>query len=469
MPTYTGPGHASIFTGTTPALHGIIANNWYSRDLKRLMYCTEDLTQKSVGSSSKNGMMSPANMLVTSVTDELRLSNHKQSKVIGIALKDRGAILPAGHTANAAYWFDNYNGSWISSTFYMNELPAWVNRFNDKKMSSKYIRTPWTSLLPIDQYTESISDDNPYEGLFSGEKKPIFPHVLHNERDTFEAVRFTPFGNTLTKDFAIEAITNEKLGKGNATDFVTISFSSTDYVGHRYGPSSVEVEDTYLRLDKDLSELLTFLDKEIGKDNILLFLTADHAAAEVPQYLIDQKIPSGYVDYNNILKEMRAMLQKKYGDSLISSFYNQQIFFDRSTLQKHMTELPMIQKELTNYLMMQKGVSSVVVADQLFTTTQPGGIYTYLQKGYNSQRSGDILVNYQPGYIELDYGKTGTTHGSPFSYDTHVPLLWYGSNVKPGEYNEPISITDIAPTLSLLLNISFPNGCTGKPIPALLK
>ncbi len=233
VPTYTGPGHAAIYTGTTPAVNGIISNEWYDKSTGRYLYCAQDNNVIGVGTSTSEGKCSPVNMLTTTITDELRISSNMKSKVIGIALKDRSAILPAGHTANAAYWYDESTGSFITSTYYMKELPWWVQDFNKKELAKKYLNQPWTTLLPIEQYTESLPDDNQYEFKFKGETKPVFPHnmpELMKSNGGLKMLRSTPFGNSFTKDFAIEIVKNENLGKSSVTDFLAISFSSPDEI-----------------------------------------------------------------------------------------------------------------------------------------------------------------------------------------------------------------------------------------------
>ncbi len=471
VPTYTGPGHTSIYTGTTPAVHGIIANDWFDRKTGKMMYCAEDNSVVGVGTTAAEGKRSPANNLTTTITDELRISSNMKSKVIGIALKDRSAIMPAGHTANAAYWYDGGIGSFISSTYYMTQLPQWVQDFNKKELPKKYLSQPWNTLLPIEQYTESIVDDNKYETLAKGETKPVFPHnlpALMAANGGLNLIRSTPFGNSLTKDFAIEVIKNEKMGASGTTDFLAISFSSPDYIGHTWGPNSVEQEDDYIRLDKDLAELLSFLDQQIGKDNVLVFLTADHAAPEVPQYLMDLKIPGGYVDEAKITKDLKTYLSKTYGDTtLLSSYSNQQVFLNHKVIEDKKIVLQQIQEDVAAFLQNMEGVAEVLTATTMNNTAFTEGSRYLMQKGYNAKRSGDVLVNYLPAWV--DYQKTGTTHGSPYSYDTHVPLLFYGWNIPHGSSSEQMMVPDIAATLAMMLNIQFPNGCTGKPISVLVK
>lgn len=470
VPTYTGPGHTSVYTGTTPAVHGIIANDWYDKKTGKLVYCAEDNSVNGVGTTAVEGKRSPANNLTTTITDELRISSNMRSKVIGIALKDRSAIMPAGHVANAAYWFDGGTGSFISSTYYMKELPAWVQEFNKKELPKKYLSQTWNTLLPIDQYTESIADDNKYETILKGEEKPVFPHDLPKlmaANGGLGLIRGVPFGNSLTKDFAIEVIKNENMGKSAATDFLAVSFSSPDYVGHTWGPNSVEQEDDYLRLDKDLAELLKFLDEQLGKDNVLVFLTADHAAPEVPAYLSDLKVPSGYINEGKMNADLKAYLKQMYGDSLVLSMSNQQVFLNHKVIEDKKLVLQQVEEDAAAFLQKMEGVSEVITAATMNTTSFTEGSRYLMQKGYNAKRSGDVLINYMPAWV--DYQRTGTTHGSPYSYDTHVPLIFYGWNIKQGSSAEQVYITDIAATLAMMLNIQFPNGCTGKPIPFLVK
>ena len=471
VPTYTGPGHTSIYTGTTPAVHGIIANDWYNKTTGKDIYCAQDNNVNGVGTVAPEGKRSPVNMLTTTITDELRLSSNMKSKVIGVALKDRSAILPAGHTANAAYWYDGSIGSFITSTYYMKELPAWVNDFNKKELAKNYLSQPWNTLLPIEQYTESLPEDNKYEIIWKGETKPVFPHNLPEIQKLnggLNMIRSTPFGNTLTKDFAIETMKSENMGKSGATDFLAVSFSSPDYIGHAYGPNSVEQEDNYIRLDKDLAALLQFIDTQVGINNALIFLTADHAAPEVPNYLSDLRIPAGYVQEKKIIDSLKRPLTKVFGDSLVLSFKNQQVFLNHKLIGDKKLNYTQILDYVTAFLQTMPDVAEVLAAPALNNSQFAEGSRYLMQKGYNAKRSGDVLVNYLPAYID-DYSPTGTTHGSPYSYDTHVPLIFCGWNIKHGSSAEQIFITDVAPTLAMMLNIQFPNGCTGKPISFLVK
>lgn len=476
VPTYTAPGHASIYTGTTPSVHGIIGNDWYDRKQNAKIYCTEDNNVAGVGTLKENGKMSPRNMLSTTIGDEIKLASQLRSKVIGVALKDRSAILPAGHSANGAFWFDELSGDFITSTFYMKELPKWLIDFNAKKLAAYYVSQKWELFLPADKYTEAIADDNNYEYIFPGEKRPVFPHDLaaisKANEGSLGIIKATPFGNTLTTDLALAAIQGEELGKDEYTDMLAVSYSSPDYVGHYYGPKSVEMEDCYIRLDLEIAKLITYLEKNIGKENFILFLTADHAAVDNPAYLRDLKIPSGYLfpdkyadSLNNFLLQHFPLNDPSY--RFINYIINNQVYLNYELLSKLKIDHRLIEEKGAEYFATVNGISNIMTKYYLIRNEYSTGIKNLIQNGFNENRSGDIVINFAPGWLE--YGEKGTSHGAPYSYDTHVPLLFYGSGISKGFTAEYINITDIAPTVCLLLNIPFTNGNTGNVITPLIK
>jgi predicted AlkP superfamily pyrophosphatase or phosphodiesterase len=470
-PTSTGPGHTSVYTGAAPATHGIIGNNWYDKVADKSVYCASDDSYSSVGTTSDAGKMSPHRMTSTTITDELRLYTQMRGKTIAIALKDRGAVLPGGHTANAAYWFHGEDeGKWITSTYYMNTLPKWVNDFNDSDAAEKYKKV-WNTIKPIHTYIESGSDNNKYEGLFKTETTPTFPHSTPNlldKKKDFDIIKATPYGNSITTDFAIEALNKELLGIDSTTDFLAISYSSTDYVGHKYGVNSKEIQDTYIRLDRDLKRLLEELDKKVGKNEYTVFLTADHGAVDVPAYLMDQKIPANYFSYDNMKKEFEEFLSYKFGTTdVIKNFSNYQFFLDHKVIQNLDIDVALAQEIIAKELLNYNGIDRVYTGRQMWQNNYTDGIPYILQNGYHQKRSGDVLIVLKPGVIS--YGKTGSTHGSPQIYDTHVPLLFFGKGIQKGSTAVRTEIPDIAPTISSLLGISFPNGATGTPIVEVLE
>jgi predicted AlkP superfamily pyrophosphatase or phosphodiesterase len=473
VPTFTGPGHASIYTGSTPAIHGIIANDWWDKGLKKNVNCVEDPKQKPVGDAYGNGDVSPWRLLSTTITDELKLFTQKKSKVIGVSLKDRGAVLPAGHFADAAYWFNSSDGKFISSTYFLSALPAWVEKFNSQKVADTYLNKEWNTLLPIAQYTESGPDDSPYEKVWTGKDKPVFPYdlsKLNKANGGYDIITNTAFGNDLLLDFALATLKGESLGKNNYTDFFTISFSSTDLVGHAMGPNSVEIEDTYLRLDKNIEMLLAKLDEEVGKDNYLVFLTSDHGVVDVPQSLKDSKLPSGnFVKGKTLKDELNSYLQQHFPNkTLVESVSNQQIFFNQELFSGDPKiggiELLIATDLVMNYMQSKEGVAQVYTRNTLkqgnYNAT---GIEGMIVRGFNHKRSGDIAYELEPGWLDGG-GAQGTSHGTSYTYDTHVPMLFYGKGIRKGSSANHHDITDIAPTLSILLKIKFPSGCTGEPI-----
>lgn len=473
IPTYTAIGHSTIYTGSVPSIHGIAGNNFTVQATGQSMYCTQDDNVFSVGTKDKNakaGKMSPYNLKATTITDELRLATNFRSKVIGVSLKDRGSILPAGHAANAAYWYDGESGDWITSTWYMEELPKWLIDFNNKKQAARYLSQDWDTLYPMDTYVQSTSDNNMYEETFKGIEKVTFPIKTSQlvKDNGFGLIRSTPYGNTLTLDVAKLVLDNEEMGQHDVTDFLAVSLSSTDYVGHAFGANSVKVEDTYLRLDKDLSDFLAYLDKEVGEGNYTVFLTADHGGAHNGQFLLDHKIPAGNWSEKENRKGLNAYLQEKFGiDNLVLNLYNYQVNFNYKQIDSSIDKEDLV-KACISYLQNNEGVAYVVETAKASEATIPEVIKERIINGYNRDLCGEIQITLKPGWYS-DNDLKGATHGTWNPYDAHIPLVWMGWGVKHGSSNAEVNMTDIAPTVAALLNIQMPNGCIGKPIVDLLK
>ena len=404
-PTYTGPGHASIFTGATPSVHGIIGNNWYNKADGLSVYCAGDGNSTTVCDcdnhidvESTAGKMSPHRMLTTTFSDELKLFS-PQSKVFGISIKDRGAILPAGHTANGAFWMGK-SGEWISSSYYYEQLPEWLIEFQQKKPATSYFKGAW----------KGRGFGYPMDSLLAS-KGPA-------------SVKSTPQGNTYLKDLAIELIKSEELGKDNITDVLTLSFSSTDYIGHQFGPHAQELVDTYIKLDKDIAEIVKHINSTVGQENALIFLTADHGVVSVPNELKARKIPAGYFDASNLTTELNNNLSKRYGNNTwVLKYSNQQFFLNRKLIEKQKLSHQEVQQLAADYLIGVEGVQNTFTAHQLHHNEYQNSFYSLIQKGFNQKRSGDVVITLNSGWIEWN-SPTGTTHGSCFSYDTHVPLLF---------------------------------------------
>jgi predicted AlkP superfamily pyrophosphatase or phosphodiesterase len=467
MPTYTAPGHTCIYTGSVPAIHGIVGNNWYDKVTNRSIYCAEDFTTKTVGSESSAGKMSPRNMLTTSITDELKLSNNFQSKVIGIALKDRGAIFPAGHSANAAYWYDN--GKWITSNYYLNDLPNWVNEQNAKDLPSLYMSKDWNTLLPIEKYDLSTSDDQPYETAIKGEKTVTFPHRTSQiTADKYEAFKSTPYAASYTFDFAKSAIENEKLGAGKVTDFLAISISSTDYIGHSFGPNSIEAEDAYLRLDKDIASFLQYLDNTLGKDTYLIFLTADHGVTQVPAFLNQHKIPGGNFLDLAIFNELNQSIEAEFGiKKSVLSVQNYQVYLNKDEIIRQQKNVEDITQKIISLLKNKVYINYAVKTEAIELASLPEPQKKMFINGFNPKRSGDIVFTTLSGFLEGS--NKGTTHGAWNPYDAHIPLLFFGWNVQQGNTHRETYMTDISTTLAAMLKIQMPSGNVGKVITEAMK
>jgi hypothetical protein len=476
-PTVTGPGHASVYTGTTPAYHGIISNDWYDKNLKREVNCVNDPTQKLVGSTEGKGEVSPWRLLTTTVTDELKLFTQKRSKVIGVSIKDRGAVLPAGHMADGAYWYNSKTGTFITSTYYMSAVPDWVAKFNARMLPDKYLSQEWTTLYPIEQYVESGADDTPYETKLGGKDKPTFPYNLKELRAKnggYDLLANVPFANDFLTEMAKAALDGEKMGQDEWTDFLTVSFSQPDILGHGVGPNAIEIEDTYLRLDKSLEDLLKTLDAKVGEGKYTVFLSADHAVADVAQYLKDNRIPAGYINPGNLKALLNDFLKKYFpGKEVVEYVDGEQVFFNHEAFQNDPkssgVELMIATELVVNFLMTQEGIANAYSENLLRQGRyDEGGTKGMVIRGYHPKRSGDVIIVLEPGW----YGAgrvQGTTHGSPYTYDTNVPMLFFGHGVRKGSSVRYHPVTDIAPTISVLLNIKFPSACTGQPVAELFE
>ncbi len=465
--TVTAAGHSAVYTGSVPAINGIVGNEWFDPIAGQSVYCAEDSTVTTVGSTNASaGKMSPRNLLTSTITDQLQIGTNFRSKTVGIAIKDRGAILPAGHAATGAYWFDSKTGNWITSTFYTNELPKWAQDMNDKKLPAAYMKEGWKTLLPLDQYVESTPDDRPYETRMAGNKTSAFPYNFGE--NGFGQVASTPYGNTITKDMAIAAIKGENMGKGQQTDFLAVSFSSPDYVGHAFGPNSIEVEDIYLRLDREFAEFFTFLDSWTGKGNYTVFLTADHGVMDVPAFWTEHRLPAGLLDSGVMRTKMTEALEGAFGKGdYIRANDNYQLYLNKTTLKDKKIEVEDVYEVVREALLPIPGIADVINLKDLGESHLNSFQLELYKNGTNAKRSGDIQIVLQPGWFA---GRsTGTTHGSPYNYDTHVPLLFYGWGIAKGETLRRTSIADIAPTVAALLHILAPSGTIGDPIAEALK
>lgn len=464
--TSTGPGHASVYTGTTPSVHGIVNNSWYSRLLKRSLYCAEDTTATAVGGSESNGHISAMNLYSSTITDELKISTMYKGKVIAMSIKDRGSALPGGHYSDGSYWYDSKTGNFMTSSYYMKDLPNWMKTFNNRKLADQYLNQTWNTSKSIGEYTESGVDNSPYEGGFKGKDTPTFPYDLSTLRETngnFGMLPSTPFGNTILNDLALAAIDAEDLGADAITDFLAISYSSPDYIGHNFGPQSKEVQDTYVRLDKEIEKLLNALDSKVGKGNYVVFLTADHAVAENSLRMKNDKFRVDNFNTGALSEKLKQAVNDKYGEAeWFERSRGYDLFLNHDLLKEKKVDLYAMQLFVAQEAMKHTGVYMALTGTDLVRNSYSDLMRGLIQNAYHTKESGDVKLILDPAWQS---GRPkGTGHGNAWTYDTHVPVIFYGWGVKKGTSVRKIHITDIAPTISMMLQIRLPNGATGQPI-----
>jgi predicted AlkP superfamily pyrophosphatase or phosphodiesterase len=470
MLTQSAPGYATISTGAEPSFHGITSDYWYLPLKNELIYCTKDLSVNPVGGSFESGLHSPVNLQASSFSDELKMATNKKAKVFAVGLKENPVIFSAGHGADGAYWYDNNTGTWMSSTYFIKSLPAWVVDFNARKYPETYLLNQWSLLRPLQDYDDCMPDSNKYETGFNGIN--YFPYDLKalsakgrgNSNRDFSFLRETPFGNAFTTSFALKLIEQEKLGKDDITDYLALCYNSTDNIGHRFGPSSVEMADAILRLDKEIESLLKYIADSIGKKNVLIYFTAAHGISEIPAVLESNRIPSGYFRQNQALQLLRSYLNAMYGEGdWVKGYSEKQIFLNRTLIEDAKISLDEMQKRVARFLVQFTGVAAAYPYSAFEANDFGNGNLKRIINNFSPQRSGDVIVTLNSGWVEKqdDYV---TNYNSPYEYDSHVPLIWYGWSVNRATVTRKVNMTDIASTLSSLCKVPFPNACTGEPL-----
>lgn len=464
VPSVTAIGHTCIYTGSVPSIHGIAGNNFVKEGKK--VYCTDDDSVKPVGTTSEAALMSPRNLWVSTIGDEMKIASNGRAKVVGVALKDRASILPAGHNPNGAFWFDDQTGCFITSSYYMDRLPKWVEAFNGKRLPEQYLSQKWNTIYPKNTYTESTTDENEYEnGIREGVKATLplnLPELY--KKYGYGIIRNTPFGNSLTLDMAKAAIDGEQLGADDETDLLAVSCSSTDYIGHQVGTHAIETEDTYLRLDKAIADFLAYLDSKVGKGNYLVFLSADHGAMNNAAFLQDRRIPAGSWNASATAKKLNQVLAKEYPEAgdIVKTVMNYQVFFNRDVIKSKQLDFDNIKQTVVNVL--KEDPSVLYACDMATASTEsiPEEVKSRIINGYNRERSGDVVIILKPNFYA--HSMKGTDHGAWNSYDTHIPLVFMGWGIKHGATTKQTFMTDIAPTIAAMLHVQAPNGCVGKAI-----
>jgi predicted AlkP superfamily pyrophosphatase or phosphodiesterase len=470
MLTQTAPGYATISTGAEPSLHGITSDEWYLPLKDELINCTKDITVNPVGGSYEAGLHSPVNLLVSTFPDELKMASGKQAKVYAVGVKESPVIFSAGHAADGAFWFDNTTGTFMSSTYYTDSLPGWVTDFNAMRYADSFLDNSWNLSRPAKDYSDCLPDSNKFEEGFNGLN--YFPYDLKklsskgkgNAGKDYSILRETPFGNTLTTNFAIKLIEKEKLGKDDVTDFLSICYTATDYIGHKFGPSSVEMADAVFRLDRDIENLLKYVIDSLGKKNVLIYFTSAHGISEIPGVLESNRIPSGYFRPNQALQLLRSYLNAVYGEGDWVKGYNEkQIYLNRTLIEDAKIPLDEVQKKVARFIVQFSGVASAYPYSVFETSDFGNGNMKRIINDFSPQRSGDVIVTLNSGWVEKEDSYVASSN-SPYEYDTHVPLIWYGWSMNRATITRKVNLTDIAATLSWLCKIPLPNACTGEPM-----
>ncbi|MCF6364692.1 MAG: alkaline phosphatase family protein [Bacteroidales bacterium] len=459
--TKSSSGYATLVTGSNPSQHGIVNDWWYKRLSNKKVYCVYDKNVTALGTDSENYKNSPKSLLASTFSDELRLSNFKQSKVISISPKDYAAVLPAGHLGNAAYWFDKKTGNWISSSYYFPQLPKWVNRFNSKKFPDIYLFKEWDTFLPKEKYNECLGDDNSFEiGYLGGHN--TFPYqlpMLKKDAGNYDILNYTPFGNTYTKDFAVSAIVNENLGKDEYCDYLNISFTASSNITKKFSIRSMEIADTYIRLDRDLQHFINFIDDFVGIENTVIILISDRGSTDSPRLLKNINMPGGYFKDKNAETLIKSFVKAIYNnDNFIEYFDGSYMYLNRNRIEDEKFKLAEIQNKIASFIVDFTGVANSVTSNDLESRNYTSGMLMRAQNSYHKKRSGDISIILEPGYVP----GSDNEYGSGYRNFTNVPLIFYGWKIKAGESYKSVSITDVAPTLARFLQIAYPNASTGK-------
>ncbi len=473
--TEAAPGYATISSGTSPSFHGITSDTWYHPFNDQMIFCVQDTKSSAIGGSFETGLFSPANLLSSTFADELKMASCGAAKVFGIGIREMGAILTAGHTANGAFWYDDRTGTWMSSSYYTKELPGWLMDLNSMMLPVKYLNQSWTTLMEPSLYPGCQPDSNGIERGF--DNRSWFPYDLKtmssegrsaNAKRNYGLLRETPFADDFTTELAMRLIENEHLGQDEVTDYLSVTYSATDYIGHRFGPSSVETADALVRLDKNIRLLLEMLDKNLGKKNVLIYLVSAHGVAEIPAVLETGRIPAGYFRLNQSLQLLRSYLNAIYGQGdWIKGFHENQIFLNRALIEDSDINLEDIQRKVARFMVQFSGISSAVPCSTFEMSSYRSGLLLKMSNSYTPQRSGDVMISLNPGWVEKTDNVTG--HNSSYEYDSHVPLIWYGWTASRASVTRSVSIRDLAVTLSVLCKVPLPNAASGEPLPELFR
>lgn len=460
-------GTATLFTGVNPSTHGIIGKHWYDRLRSREVECTYDDYYFTLGADTDNGNASPKKLLTTTITDNLKIFSGGKSSIFSVAMNRESAIFSAGHAADGAYWFDIHSGRMVSSSFYLNVFPDWVREFNSENYPERFSYQNWVTLFPEPEYTESTPDNYEFEKGYFGEFN-VFPHTIgkYTKRaENFTPLKTTPYANEIIKNFGIQLMEKEAVGQDEHTDFMTIVFSSMDYENNSFGPPSLEMQDTYLYLDKYIAEVVRYAENKFGKQNVVFFLTANTSASYPVDYLKHEfNLPVDFFSPESSFALLTSFLNASYGQqNWIEHYTDHQVYLNHDLIKKNKVDLDEIRESASDFLNQFEAVQISMTAGQLEKGSSDDGILAMLHKSYAKNRSGDFLYILKEGWQpQYKFRKINYTD------QTHIPLLFYGAGIKPQTIREKYNAVDFAPTLSELLQIPQPDKSQGRPITPVL-
>lgn len=475
LSTQAAPAFATISSGASPSAHGITSDSWFHPFNDEMVFCVQDATVGPVGGSFETGLFSPANLLSSTFADELQLSSCGSARVYGIGVREMSAILTAGHAADGAFWYDDRTGTWMSSTYYMESLPPWLMDLNAMMLPNQYLNQVWKPLHDPVTYPGCQPDSSRFERGFNGQT--WFPYDLKalstkgrliNVQRDYSKLRETPFSDEFVTELALRLIDHEELGKDEETDYLAITYSATDYIGHRFGPSSVESSDALIRLDRNIARLIEKVDKSLGKKNVLIYLVSAHGISEIPAILEESRVPSGYFQLNQSLQLLRSYLNAIYGQGdWVRGIFDSQVFLNRNLIEGAKIDIEEMQKRVARFMVQFSGVAAAVPTSVFEMSDFAGGLLRKMSNNYSQQRSGDVMIALNPGWVEKGDNVTG--HNSPWEYDSHVPLIWYGWTASRASVTRRVSTRDIATTLSVLCGVPLPNASSGDPLHELFR
>jgi len=468
VPTFTACGHAAIFSGSVPSLNGIVGNAWFDRESGKVRVMVADDSAHLItagGASAKGGAASPRTLIGTTIGDQMRLANNFQSKVVTASLKDRAAVLPGGQRPNGAFWFSEADGEFVTSDYYFKELPAWVRKFDAGDRADKYFGMKWERALPAEAYRRAQAENLPLQRSSLGAR---FPYVVTGGEEKpgpkfYNTFVITPFASEYLAEFGKAAVDAESLGADEYPDLLSISFSSPDLAGHYYGPDSQETVDTYIRLDRVIADLLSYIDKRIGLANTIIAVTGDHGVAPIPEYMRSKGFDAARVPGREVSDAANKALGARYGEGKwVINFINDQLYLDQKLIAERKVDPAEAERIAGEAALAADGVVNYFTRTQIVGGRMPGGpIARRVTNGFNRERSGDVWLITKPLWFFAE-GELPTTHGSAYNYDTHVPVIFFGAGVRAGRYNADCSPSDIAPTLAAMLGIEPPPNRTGR-------